>query len=193
MSFIRLLAMNGSVDRKCPGSQYKAVRNPFPDFGSVGRSVATQTATTSREDAKKTMTTPSLFDEQGRATDPVQETPPPAEEQGMKILSVGVFMPVLNRLPAKEAFWSKVKNWFRREKKPQPAPVQAEWPMDRVVVVRNDLSDSDYEVVWAENKTPAGAEKPKGQQLVGRAWKKVNPFQKPEPVQQQAEPVEVTQ
>lgn len=135
------------------------------------------------------MNTHSSFEEQG----PAANAPDAAagEDTEMRILSIGVQPPKLNVLPMKETFFMKLKNFFSREKKQTAAPraVQTEWPMDRIVVVRNDLSDSDYELVWSEApKNAKGEAKPKGEQLVGRAWKKVNPFakkqkeQKPESV-----------
>jgi hypothetical protein len=137
------------------------------------------------------MSRPSSFEEEGQRNDAM---PGAAEDNTeMRILSIGVQPPKLNVLPMKETFLMKLKSFFSREKKETvlPRPVQTEWPMDRIVVVRNDLSDSDYELVWSESpKDAKGQPKPKGEQLVGRAWKKVNPFAKKQK-EQKAESVEV--
>lgn len=175
MSFIRLLAMNGAVDRSGEPHRYRKVpRNPFPDF-RPGRSVAGPVVN-GKQNEQQIMTTPPLFNEQEPAGTQNAETE-------MRVLSVGVQPPRLNRLPPVETFFMRLKRLFRREQKPAPVPVQTEWPMDRIVVVRNDLSDAEFEVVWAENTNPPEEAKPRGERLVGRAWKKVNPFQKPEPAE----------
>jgi hypothetical protein len=191
MSLGRLLAVGGGVDKKVSAqNKYKILAGALPDFGTKQRSSSTENKET------KTMTTPSLFDEKkpgaGQGATPEQDTE-------MRILSVGVHPPKLNVMPLKETWLMKLKNLFRREagRKAGPRPVQGEWPMDRIMVVRNDLSDSDYELVWSEAPAQIAGKgpKPRGEQLVGRAWKKVNPFSKKErqaqPAPAEAEPVEV--
>lgn len=54
--------------------------------------------------------------------------------------------------PAKKT-WSLVNMLFlRRKKESSAARVQGEWSLEKVTVVRNDLSDADLEVVAAKKK-----------------------------------------
>ncbi len=118
------------------------------------------------------MKTPSLFDQQPQGN-AAQDAA--GSDTGMRVLSVGVFPPKLNRLPPpKEGLMAKIKGWLVRKPQPAPvaAPVQTEWPMDRITVVRNDLSDSDFEVVWAD-PTASDATKPATKKTQGA---KANPF-----------------
>jgi len=73
--------------------------------------------------------------------------------------------PAVKRTESRLTLWvkapvRKVAGWFRRRERPRPAvakrpgPVQGELSLDLVRVVRNDLSDSDFEVV-ARKPAPA--------------------------------------
>jgi hypothetical protein len=128
------------------------------------------------------MQTPSLFEQQGKAT-PVA----PAEDLTPRVLSVGVFPDSTRRFAeaAKNESWfakiKKVLSW--NKKKPLERPVQTEWPLDRVTVVRNDLSDSDFDIVVTQTADEAESRRNKAKRLVGRAWKKVEvAVANPEPV-----------
>ncbi|MBA4149658.1 MAG: hypothetical protein H0X66_16220 [Verrucomicrobia bacterium] len=131
---------------------------------------------------EKDMQTESLFEagkpRSGEAAQNLADVPP--------VLSIGVF-PKNGEEPfapaeVKQGWFAKLKNLFRRKSRAiESAPVQTEWSLDRVVVVRNDLSDTDFEVVVA--KSGAFAEKAKGKNLVGSAWKRSEvAVTNPEPV-----------
>ena len=127
------------------------------------------------------METPSLFEQKKPvvAEQPVDETP--------RILSVGVFPKapqVFAESHAKEGWWAKIVNLFRRKKQSEPVQaVQTEWSLDRVTVVRNDLSDTDFDIVMTEPVDKAEARRQKAKRIVGRAWKKVEvAVANPEPV-----------
>src|SRR5688572_25865631 len=118
------------------------------------------------------MQTPSLFERHGKTAAPV-----PAEDQTPRVLSVGVFPPT----PRNFADMQKKQSWFSRlkqflpwaSKQSLPRPIQTEWSLDRVTVVRNDLSDSDFDIVVTETADQAENRRNKAKRLVGRAWKKV--------------------
>ncbi len=111
----------------------------------------------------------------------------PAEDFTPRVLSVGVFP------EAPKTFMQSAKNesWFAKLKKllpwskkqPLERPVQTEWSLDRVTVVRNDLSDSDFDIVVTQTADEAENRRTKAKRLVGRAWKKVEvAVANPEPV-----------
>ena len=128
------------------------------------------------------MDTPSLFEQKTPATapqQPVDETP--------RILSVGVFPKepqVFADSQATVSWFQKLKNLFSRKKEtPVVKAVQTEWALDRVTVVRNDLSDTDFDIVMTEPADKAEARRQKAKRIVGRAWKKVEvAVANPEPV-----------
>jgi hypothetical protein len=104
--------------------------------------------------------------------------PAPSEPKAQKATPVPAASTEPNRAPAKRASESilkrlvtgckgKLKEVLRaREKKPKaaaqprtrPGPIQGELSLDAIKVVRNDLSDADFEVV--PTKVPAGSAVP---------------------------------
>jgi hypothetical protein len=70
---------------------------------------------------------------------------------------------LLNRLKALRAWrpWRRASQAAGRTAPPMPGgPVQGELRLDNVRVVRNDLSDTDYEVVSAETSTASPVRSP---------------------------------
>lgn len=127
------------------------------------------------------MQTESLFE----AGKPRSGETAQTQSDAPRVLSVGVFpksasTSVVPQPEEKNGWFSWLKNLFGGRKR-RPAVVEAvqtEWSLDRVTVVRNDLSDTDFEVVVAEP-----GEKVKGRSLVGRAWKRTEvTVANPEPV-----------
>lgn len=132
------------------------------------------------------MQTESLFT--GEASSNVSGAMEQVIEPPVGVLSVGVFK---NETAAEQPAQKEVKpmksgNWFlkilnvvRRKKTAVApgAPVQTEWSLDRVKVVRNDLSDVDLDIVFASVDSNAAAKKApaKKEKLVGSAWRRVNP------------------
>jgi hypothetical protein len=68
--------------------------------------------------------------------------------------------------PARPGPWSRLAAWagrwmpWRKERPFQSAPVQTELALDKVKVIRNDLSEDDLEVVPIEKKAGKKTEKP---------------------------------
>lgn len=219
MSLMQLLTMSHCLNGTSEAPhRYKVLRSGLlPKFAPVGRPISLRPAEDfriknrpainrklektifgAREEfkpkEKKDMTTPPLFEDQppAAAANTADTGPREQENTPMRILSVGVFPPKLNRLPPpKESWFERLKNMFRRKAaekstaKPVSKPVQGEWPMDRIVVVRNDLSDSDYELVWAEGNAESGAKSPSAKPAAKPAPSKKDaaPVSKPEPVE----------
>lgn len=186
MSLVRLLSMSQSVDGKADQPSRYKMAPPLPKFAPVKRSISLAPIKPENAESTKVMDTPSLFTEAvaPTLTSPVpQESPAPEPPVG--VLSIGVFQPaaVAAETPApekKERLLSRFFNLFRR--KPQPIRiegpvVQTEWSMDKVKVVRNDLSDADLDLVFAsiESEPPKKEAPAKKQQLVSSAWRRVNP------------------
>lgn len=69
-------------------------------------------------------------------------------------------------MEGKERTWMFWRNWFApKPKRAAAAPMQAELALDEVKVMRNDLSDSDLEIVTKKQKRARGeqpAEAPAG-------------------------------
>jgi hypothetical protein len=184
MSLMRLLQMNRSVGGAADGGRYKLQKNFLPKFSPVGRPVSLAPA--KNQSQKVTMETPSLFD-QSKASGAAEAS---AESSVPHVLSVGVFpKPEVAETEAevefvrKEGWFARLKNLFRRKApKTTVRPVQTEWMLDKVKVIRNDLADCDLDVVVAD----VGGEAPrvKGKSLVGRAWKRVEvPVEKLQPAE----------
>src|SRR5204863_1819743 len=145
-------------------------------------------AKTETGESFKNMETPLLFTEKSETeTAPAALEQTPGLEEQIGVLSVGVFKPA-EEAPAapmaeepKEGFFSRLMNLFRFKKTaPAPAPaepVQAEWSLDKVKVVRNDLSDTDLDVVFASVEAEPQVKKApaKKQHLVSSAWRRVDP------------------
>ena len=55
----------------------------------------------------------------------------------------------------KTGTWKFWRNWFAPKPRPAATPVQAEFPLDGVRVVRNDLADADLEVAAKKSKQAA--------------------------------------
>ncbi len=178
---MRLLKLNQGVNPATEDSHRYKMAGKIPNFLQTKRPV---TPTPKREAQKKdpVMQTESLFETAKpshiNAGEPLADVP--------GVLSIGVFpkvhIPFAPVEQPKVSWFARVKNLFRRKQRPAVgAPVQTEWSLDRVTVVRNDLSDTDFEVVVAQ----AGIvpEKAKGKSLVGSAWKKAEvSVANPEPV-----------
>jgi hypothetical protein len=128
------------------------------------------------------MQTPSPFEQQGQA-----RSGAPLEDYTPRVLSVGVF-PQTPRVfmdsEKNESWVAKLKGLFPwGRKKSLARPVQTEWSLDRVTVVRNDLSDSDFDIVVTRVTDEMEGRRNKAKRLVGRAWKKVEvAVANPEPV-----------
>jgi hypothetical protein len=81
--------------------------------------------------------------------------------------------------PAKQSWVDSLCFW--RRKKKATALVQTEWPLDKVTVLRNDLLDTDVEVVQTQpqlkmNLKAVRTDKPVKPQVVvgGEAWSRLN-------------------
>lgn len=128
------------------------------------------------------MQTPSLFEQHGKTA-----APAPADDLTPRVLSVGVFPKPIRPFAEsqqKEGWLAKLKKFLPwAAKRPLPRPIQTEWSLDRVTVVRNDLSDSDFDIVVTETADEAENRRNKAKRIVGRAWKKVEvAVANPEPV-----------
>jgi hypothetical protein len=183
MSLVRLLSMSQSVDGKADQPSRYKMAPPLPKFAPVKRPISLAPTKPENAESTKVMDTPSLFTEaaatQSTAPAPLSQAPEPP----VGVLSIGVFQPASAAVETaapekKQGPLARFFNVFRR--KPQPIRlegpvVQAEWSMDKVKVVRNDLSDADLDLVFASIEQPKKAEPVKKEQLVSSAWRRVNP------------------
>lgn len=185
MSLARLLTTTGSVGREMNETHRYKMTTPLPKFAATKRPISLAPIKTKNENENVMQTKQSLA-EQGRS--PEMGTARRLEEQPIGVLSVGVFEkeetaeePAQSiAKPMKSQNWfSKLSNLFRGKKAAQAAqsPVQTEWSLDKVKVIRNDLSDVDLDIVFASVDASAAPKKAsaKKEKLVGSAWRRVNP------------------
>ena len=185
MSLVRLLTATGSVGRETNDSHRYKMASPLPKFAPTKRPISLTPIRNKKAEMKVmqnelTVAEPSLAPEWGTAQ---------TSEPIIGVLSVGVFekeqVSAEESAPTKvapmksENWFSKLLNVFRRKKvsAPAPSPIQTEWSLDKVKVVRNDLSDVDLDIVFASAESTAATKKvpAKKEQLVGSAWRRVNP------------------
>ncbi|MFN7140491.1 MAG: hypothetical protein ACK4UN_14230 [Limisphaerales bacterium] len=184
MSLMRLLTLNRSVNPTVHEPHRYKMSAPLPKFAPTKRPVSL--APKKAELQKETvMQTESLFD--AAKTKAAEAAQNPLDADTPRVLSVGVFPKTTSEpvpsIEPRQSWFARLKSFFKRKPRQVEAvaPVQTEWSLDRVTVVRNDLSDSDFEVVVAQGG--AVKEKAKGKSLVGRAWKKTEvSVANPEPV-----------
>ncbi len=184
MSLARLLTTTGSVGREANETHRYKMMAPLPKFAAMKRPISLTPIKTKNEEVN-VMQTKSLFAEEGHS--PEGGAVEAVVEQPIGVLSVGVFEqqaaaeePVQTEVkPMKaESWFSKILNIFRRKKAEEvaPAPVQTEWSLDKVKVVRNDLSDVDLDIVFASVEATSAKKAPaKKEKLVSSAWRRVNP------------------
>jgi len=159
--------------------------NPLPKFAPVKRAVSLSPIKTENAD-QHVMQTSSLYASDSPETNGGQQVP--GNEEQIGVLSVGVFQqeekaawetqPLAAKSMKVESWFSRLMNRFRRKRAvAAPAPIQTEWSLDKVKVVRNDLSDVDLDIVFAsvDAKAPIKQVPAKKEKLVGSAWRRVNP------------------
>jgi len=180
MSLLRLLSMSRSVRPTLDQGHRYRMSARIPNFSQKQPVLLEPKKTEFKKE--KDMQTASLFE----AAQPDSGETAQAEVSVPGVLSVGVFPKTssepLTVVLEKPSWFARFKNIFRRKPRAVEAvPVQTEWSLDRVTVVRNDLSDTDFEVVVA--KAGVADAKAKGKSLVGRAWKRSEvAVANPEPV-----------
>ncbi len=148
MSLMQLLTASRSVNGAKDGpSRYKmAEQNLLPKFAPAKRPISLAPASVEENHLSPEVSaveTPSLFEQE-----PVVTARPVVAKSFEELKKM---MPVEKVSPArKEKF---LKTFFakifpaRRTRKSSFTPVQAEWSLDKVAVMRNDLSETDLEVV----------------------------------------------
>jgi hypothetical protein len=185
MSLVRLLTTTGSVDREVNDSHRYKMANPLPKFAPTKRPISLAPIRNKKAE-DKVMQNELLVAEKGLASELGAAG---TSEPFIGVLSVGVFekeqVGVEESAPSQvaamksENWFSKLLNLFRRKRTsaPVPAPVQTEWSLDKVKVVRNDLSDVDLDIVFASTDLSSRSAKvsAKKEQLVSSAWRRVNP------------------
>lgn len=181
MSLMRLLNVSRSLNPAADHPHRYKMSAPIPKFVPAKRPVSLAPAK-GEQKKERDMQTESLF-EAGKPASAAEAAQNLADVPG--VLSVGVFPKTVEPfapVEVKQSWFAKLKNLFSRKPRVvETKPVQTEWSLDRVTVVRNDLSDTDFEVVVA--KSGVVAEKAKGKSLVGRAWKRTEvAVANPEPV-----------
>jgi hypothetical protein len=202
MNLMRLLTAGRSLKGGEFGSgKYKFPQQTFlPKFASTVRPSTTPLVQTKK--AKSEM--PSFFEEPMVPTPKISPAMPmrapsavaaqTAMEQTQKIPKGKI----LNRVeePAgtsrKFSFVARIIDWFknrisslkkvlfppRSKRKTSSAPVQAEWSLEKVTVVRNDLNESDIEIIAPKAPVSAPVSQPKYMNLSrvknsGREWVKM--------------------
>ncbi len=187
MSLARLLTTTGSVGRKANEAHRYKMMPPLPKFAPTKRPISL-TPKETKTGEQKVMHTKSLVAEEGGSPQAGPAEQVAAVEEPMGVLSIGVFESEKNAFaepqasPAKsmksENWFSKLLGLFRRKPaEPTPAPVQTEWSLDKVKVIRNDLTDADLDIVFKSVEQPATPKKApaKKEKLVSSAWRRVNP------------------
>jgi len=183
MSLVRLLTTTGSVGREANETHRYKMTNPLPKFAAMKRPISLTPIKTKNEEQNVMQTKSQVEEGCSLEVGAVEH-----EEQPIGVLSIGVFEkeataeePMQTEVKSMKAenWFSKILNKVRRKKAVEaaPAPVQTEWSLDKVKVVRNDLSDVDLDVVFASVETaPAKKAAPaKKEKLVSSAWRRVNP------------------
>jgi hypothetical protein len=142
--------------REGPNSFRMNEQTLLPKFSSPRRQSAPETAQPPETCAA--MATGSLFESrQSRAADPAV----PAKAIETAAASIVRSSQPPTKAPAQKPRWSLFQRLFGRK----PArdtfgvPVQTEWKLEKVTVIRNDLSDSDLELIPAGHE-PAGLPEP---------------------------------
>ncbi|MDB6027323.1 MAG: hypothetical protein JWM68_3546 [Verrucomicrobiales bacterium] len=186
MSLARLLTTSGSVGRRTDDSHRFKMTNPLPKFAPVKRPIALTPTRTENAD-QHVMKTSSLFAPQNDSPFSSGSGQVCGSEEQIGVLSVGVFQKEENAATVTQAagksmksetWFSKLLNIFRRKRvTPVPAPIQTEWSLDKVKVVRNDLSDVDLDIVFAsvDATAPTKQAPAKKEKLVSSAWRRVSP------------------
>jgi hypothetical protein len=187
MSLAHLLTTSGSLGRKENDTHRYKMMNPLPKFAPVKRPVSLTPRKTvnGEQNAMQTETLVAKPETSSVADGSAGKVG--ANEGVMGVLSIGVFQKesgsaatpqgVAKAMNSKSWF-SKLWSMFRKQKPTGagPFPIQTEWSLDKVKVIRNDLSDVDLDIVFASvdagpvKKSPAKKDK-----LVGSAWRRVNP------------------
>ncbi len=171
MSLMRLLAAGRSIMgiRKQPGPYRMTQENLLPKFAPPPRPGApAKRPQPASGPATKGEAAASAAPTTAASSEPSQR-PPPARngKSGARSLFVRLVNPFSH--PAR-------KSGF--EPPPQGKPVQAELSLDSLKVVRNDLTDCDFEVIPAARIGPAsGGAKPGGgtdRRALGMVWNRLS-------------------
>jgi hypothetical protein len=164
MSLLRLLTVGRSLGavRDQP-SRYKMTQQSLlPKFGAVGQPTGGEAPTV--ESGLKPVPSPTV---ETKATPKAAIESPAAKEKRTKVMTtVETEFPAVSASDPsapKQAFpagrWTIFRNPFgsaTARPKALRAPVQGELSLDAVKPVRNDLSDSDLEVIRVSRSTTAG-------------------------------------
>jgi len=146
--------------------------------------------------ASPTMTHLSLVKEEEReSTKPAAETPEPVRLEDLSIARRGAAVsaagsggvpppeqaPGVTPAPKHQPRWTRLAAWasqwrpWRKEPPLQTPAVQTELELDKVKVIRNDLSEDDLEVVVIDKKAGKKTEKPVERTEVVREKLAANP------------------
>jgi hypothetical protein len=173
MNPFRLLTKGRTIRglKERPGAYKLLEKSVLPKFSGPKRPALT----TSQPQA--TNGQPALFE---------QPQPKPETAAPVSVAPVSVPAPVpMKDQPSKPGFWSRLAGipagWARqwipwRKAQPFQSPtVQTELGLDKVRVMRNDLSEDDLEVVMVDKKAGKKTEKPAHSEEVEREKLTANP------------------
>jgi hypothetical protein len=177
MNPLRLLTKGRTIRglKERPGAYKLLERSVLPNFSGPKRPAPTPLQ------PQLAKAQPALFEQpkpNPETTAPVRLTPVPAP--------VPAPAPVLVKdEPSKPGLWSRLagflagwtRQWIRWRNAPpfQSPTVQTELALDKVRVIRNDLSEGDLEVVMMEKKAGNKTEKPAQSEEVEREKLTANP------------------
>lgn len=172
MSFGRLLAAGKSlVGLRNGGTPYRADKNVrLPKFGSAKNPFASSEATVTQAAAEASPAKAVIATARAERSAPEMKAPRKAIGVGA-ITWLGSLGKKLNPVP-------RLRRGPARSAAPAPVqvPTQGELSLDRVTVMRNDLSDTDYEVVRpvvAKSVSPVVAMTAEKLEPVGAAWNRL--------------------
>jgi hypothetical protein len=188
MSLMHLLTMGRSFKGAKDGPSTYKMRSEaaLPKFAAAKRPISLVPPTSLE---KSQMQIP-LFDQKGPAVRlAVVEGAPTPLRHGAAMNSMVVPLKVTSPKPKADAkrdearssarFWDSLKQFFfgrQVSRKASRPVVQTELALDKIAVIRNDLSDADLEVVTVERKRPTQTTlvKGDGRELAGKAWTRMN-------------------
>ncbi|MDQ6630831.1 MAG: hypothetical protein M3Y82_03630 [Verrucomicrobiota bacterium] len=167
MSLMQLLSASHSVSLTRNGPTPYKMMAPYraPKFASARRPVfssAPKVGTIISE-------TPSLFEARSPLPKPASELEKSVLETTEPITEKKLFFfPQQKKL---NRFWKRILSVWLGPKKNKPVPIQTEWKLEHVAVMRNDLNETDLEIVAGKKEAaplPIACKREKVEQALNR-------------------------